>query len=500
MNILPAPLIQLHHAGISENGIDLLSDINLEVNKGQVYAVTGPSGSGKTLLGKLTAGLISPDSGTVVIHVPNLKRVFVSQQHDFRYLASTRSYYQQRFEPQVEDDSPTVLQLLQKTGATAEVINQVTVLLKTDQLLGSKLSGLSNGEGKRVQLAQALFSGPEVIILDNPFIGLDSDSRNIIRALLKQLKKTGTTIFIITGNDEIPDFTDFLIEMNNGNIAFAGPFSDRKEHIIASPDIDEGNFKQLKYSPGTFDVAVKMENVTIKYGDKTILEEINWKIRKGDKWALSGHNGSGKSTLLSLITGDNPQAYGNKIILFDKPKGSGESIWEIKKKIGYVSPELHLYFQRNGSHTESISIVQHGNKPLQYSHPKTTCAEAVASGFYDQVGSSFTLSKFQNSQVKLWMQLLNIAHLEKRPLYKTSLGEQRLVLLARALVKDPALLILDEPCQGLDRQQTLYFKEIIDQICFYQEKTLIYVSHYAEDIPACVDKFLYLENGRVISI
>jgi len=177
--------------------------------------------------------------------------------------------------------------------------------------------------------------------------------------------------------------------------------------------------------------------------------------------------------LIGLITGDHPQAYANNIFLFDRKRGSGESIWDIKKKVGFVSPELHWYFDK------TISIYN-----------------TIASGFFDTVGLYRALLPMQHQAVKQWLSFLNLASKASEPLYVLSNSEQRLTLLARALVKNPPLLVLDEPCQGLDEQQVNEFVALIDDLCERMSKTLIYVSHYESEVPGCVDKVMLLENGH----
>jgi molybdate transport system ATP-binding protein len=217
-----------------------------------------------------------------------------------------------------------------------------------------------------------------------------------------------------------------------------------------------------------------MIDTNIIYNGRKILDNINWKVNKGECWNVSGHNGSGKSTLLSLITGDNPQAFANEIYLFDRKKGSGESIWDIKQKIGYVSPELHHYFDAACS-----------------------CFEVVASGLFDTIGLFRKLNEMQKSIVKEWMSLLHLEQFENRIFKQLSNGQQRLVLLVRALVKNPPLLILDEPCQGLDQEVSASFIALINEVCVRMKKTLVYVSHYEEEIPPCVTYTLKLRQGRI---
>ena len=218
-----------------------------------------------------------------------------------------------------------------------------------------------------------------------------------------------------------------------------------------------------------------MRAVNAVYGGKKVLANIHWTVRKGEKWALRGPNGSGKSTLLSLITGDNPQAYANDLTLFDRPRGSGESIWDIKRRIGFVSPELHAH----------------------YTTP-VPCWQVVASGYFESVGLHSPCTEPQKERIGACLGFLGIRHLGEELFTRISAGEQRMVLLARALVKDPPLLILDEPCQGLDRQHTEAFKSLVEHACRSAHRTLIYVTHYAGEIPGCVEKILRLDAGRVV--
>jgi molybdate transport system ATP-binding protein len=211
------------------------------------------------------------------------------------------------------------------------------------------------------------------------------------------------------------------------------------------------------------------EEIKIQYGKKVILENINWKVNPGEKWMLKGDNGSGKSTLISLVLGENPQAYANKIWLFDKKRGSGESIWDIKKNIGFVAPELSRFFPSN-----------------------QTCLKVVLSGIFDTMGLFKKVSLEQEKLALDWLRLFKIEDTANKLLRHVSLEDQRFILLARALIKVPVLLVLDEASQGMDEYQRILFKKTIDQICTLMPLTLIYVSHYQEDIPDCVDKVFQL--------
>lgn len=228
-------------------------------------------------------------------------------------------------------------------------------------------------------------------------------------------------------------------------------------------------------SKGLFSHIIRMEKVHVRYGDKMILDNIDWTVKPGECWLLSGPNGAGKSTLLSLITADNPQAYANEIYLFDRKRGTGETIWDIKKNIGYLSPELLLFFENSSS-----------------------VFDAVASGLFDTIGLFRQVTDQQTQSIYHWLELLGIKSIARKRLHELSQGEQRKVLLARALIKNPPLLILDEPCQGLDDETEQELISLIDAICSKSGKTLVYVTHYANRRPQCIDKFIQLEKGRII--
>ena len=214
-----------------------------------------------------------------------------------------------------------------------------------------------------------------------------------------------------------------------------------------------------------------MNEVTIRYGKRTIIKDLNWTVKNGERWALSGQNGSGKSTLLSLVCADNPQSYACDIALFGFQRGGGESIWDIKKHIGYVSPEMHRAYQKD---LPAIRI--------------------VASGLKDSVGLYVKPEPQEYEVCRRWMDIFGLKGMYDRPFLKLSSGEQRLVLIARAFVKDPELLILDEPLHGLDNRNRRLVKDVIETFCQRRNKTLIMVTHYQEELPRCITHSLFLER------
>ncbi len=480
-------ITELKAVTIKAGGINVLSNINLAIYHGEQWAIIGSSGTGKTTLANALTGKVFYNGTIDFLLQPGQvnKVLLVEQQHRFKNLSNTSDfYYQQRFNSADADNSITVLEALRgfnPDSSSQTAMEKWIEALHLGSLLHEPLIQLSNGENKRLQLAEALLSNPPVLIMDNPFIGLDMEGRNTLNTIIDTITKSGIHVILITTPQNLPQSITHVGVLDNGSLTTFTKHQyslQANKHSIKGTGaaLDETYLKRItKPSETDFLSAILMRNVSIQYGNKMVLDHINWQVKKGECWNISGPNGAGKSTLLSLITGDNPQAYANEIYLFDQRRGKGESIWDIKRKIGYVSPELHLFFERQNS-----------------------CFEVIASGLFDTIGLFRRISPEQEDQVDLWIELLQLQKIKKRPLFQLSLGQQRMILLARALVKNPPLLILDEPCQGLDEDQTDYFKHIVDELCKSFNTTLLYVSHYIKDIPSCVTHYLRLQNGRQI--
>lgn len=445
------PLATVASVSVSLGAQSVVSDISFQILPGQLTAIVGPMGSGKTSFAKALAGRLFR-TGEVWFESRNpAKRAYVmlvEQQHQFKNRSNLSEFYlQQRFNSSDCEDAYTV-----KEELAGLAVGDWVSLFELNGLLERPLVQLSNGENKRLQIVKSLAYQPDWLILDNPYVGLDANGREILTKGLLCLQERGIYFILVSSPGDVPDFINQVIELP----------SLQKMSELSKPPIR---------SLDAFEMAVNMKGVQIQYGAKTILKDFNWEVKRGERWAIKGPNGAGKSTLISLITADNPQAYSQNIVLFDRKRGSGESIWDIKKKIGYVSPELHLYFKEGG-----------------------TCFSVVASGLFDTQGLFKRLSDEQKAQVAHWMLVMGIAHLAERSFMQISGGEQRMVLITRALVKNPELLILDEPCQGLDRIQTERLKTVLDYLAFNSEMTLLYVSHYDRDIPSCVNQMLELKR------
>ncbi len=313
-------------------------------------------------------------------------------------------------------------------------------------------------------MTKTLLTNPRILIMDNPFIGLDVNARKQLHEFLSVVTKETNiqVILILSKTDDIPDFITHVVRVENMDVK---PKETVDEYISKRPPIPsnvltkekENAILNLPYNAdGNVDMPVgtqhviDFKNVNIRYGKRTILKDLSFTVMNGEHWALSGENGSGKSTLLSLVCADNPQAYANNIVLFDYKRGSGESIWDIKKHIGYISPEMHRAYMKD------IAAI-----------------DIVASGLSDASGLYKKPKPEQMSICEFWMDIFGIKQYKDTTFLKLSSGEQRLVLLARAFVKDPQLMILDEPLHGLDMQNRRLVKDVIETFCRRKNKTMI---------------------------
>ena len=493
------PSIIVKDLSVAIQNIPVLRGISFSLQPNQHLALLGASGSGKTTLAKTFAGKIHFQGKIQMefnsVSSGNLKIAFVEQRYSFKNLSGTSDfYYQQRFNSFDADNAPAILNELLATFPPGEnEENKIAIIESGLSRLGilhlkdAPLIQLSSGEHKRFQLIKTLINPPKLLILDSPFTGLDVSSRAGLNEILSDLTNSGTQLIVIPGTFPIPDCITHIAFLENNGLEFFGEkeyFDFKETNYHDSPNVfqrtppDDG--MDAFSVPGSLSLTneshrlttlVKMVNVHIRYGNKSIIEKLNWKVSQGEKWLLKGPNGAGKSSLLNLVTGDHPQAYSNEIYLFGKRRGSGESIWDIKEKTGFISPELHAYFDKNVS-----------------------CFDAIASGLFDTIGLYRKLSQSQHQIILQWLDFLQISHVSTKPLHSTSTSFQRMILLARALVKNPPLLVLDEPCQGLDDKQSKQFVSLVDSICSGKNRTLIYVSHDERNVPSCIENIFQLEK------
>ncbi len=351
-----------------------------------------------------------------------------------------------------------------------------SALLGIETFFDRALLTLSNGERQRVQLARALCHPLRLLILDEPFIGMDQGTRKHFHHVLRSLMQSPLRLLLITSREEdVPRGITHALEIDDCRIISSAPIPARRHLKPQSRNLPQPPPTDLESNPnrttgkGKGKVLVSLREVTVRYGARTILDQVNWEIREGESWALVGRNGSGKSTLLSLINGDNPQAYSNCVRVFGKLRGAGESVWDLKQKIGWVSPELQVHFDTD-----------------------LTCYEAVASGFFATNGLFEEPTRKQAAAARRWLKTVGLANEAQTPVAGLSAGMQRMILLARCLVKQPRLLILDEPCQGLDQRHRAQFLGRVNALIRKKVTTVIFVTHRADEIPRGIRRVLRL--------
>ncbi|MBP3942412.1 ATP-binding cassette domain-containing protein [Sphingobacteriaceae bacterium WQ 2009] len=458
----------------------VLKDLNWQIFPGQHWVIGGPSGTGKTSLAKALAG-VNHFQGAISFHYqPENPHhlLYVSNWYQFTNLEGDRNfYYQQRYNKSQVKETLSVYAELQHYADTENLLfSDAEAHLKAfgfENFKEAQLFELSSGEHKKLQLIKALWLKPQLLIIDQPYTGLDAQSRSYLNTAFDQLAAQGTTLVLLASDQDLPSCIQHFAEIKDGKLverASAQAFSKAPQRTKKSLPYF------LQQAPlVASEIMVRMKDVSINYGAKQVLKNINWEVKAGEKWLLQGHNGSGKSTLLSLINADHPQAYANDITLFGNKRGSGESIWEIKAHLGIISPEMHWYFD-----------------------PTAKVWQCIASGFFDSVGLFQNLGYERQQKVNQILDFFELTAYKDQLLNTLPLGKQRLALLARTIIKNPELLILDEPCQGLDLEQTTHFNAVVDELCGYG-KTLIYVGHFETQLPSCIEKKLILENGAVIA-
>lgn len=474
--------------GVARNPLVCLAKpITASFAVGEHLAVVGPNGGGKslfidTLLGKypLKTGTVSYDfspSETNTVY-DNVKYIAFRDTYG---AADANYYYQQRWNAHDQDDAPEVREMLGEVKDEA-LQQELFELFRIEPMLDKKIILLSSGELRKFQLTKTLLTAPRVLVMDNPFIGLDAPTRDLLLQLLERLTTMSAVqiVLVLSMVDDVPPFITHVIPVEGLAV---GDKLTREEylHVVAGkqPANEYEDLQQriidLPYEGENYDSeeVVRLNKVSIRYSDRTILKKLDWTVLRGEKWALSGENGAGKSTLLSLVCADNPQSYACDINLFGRKRGTGESIWEIKKHIGYVSPEMHRAYLKN-----------------------LPTIEIVASGLHDSIGLYKRPQPEQMAVCEWWMDVFGIEPLKDKPFLQLSSGEQRLALLARAFVKDPELLILDEPLHGLDTYNRRRVKKIIEAFCGRKDKTLIMVTHYEAELPGTITNRLFLKRNR----
>ncbi|EGQ5319067.1 molybdate ABC transporter ATP-binding protein ModF [Enterobacter asburiae] len=451
-----------------------LTIADLTIRAGESWVFVGTNGSGKSALARALAGELPLLKGECQGDFTRLTRL------SFEQLQKLVSDEWQRnntdlLSPGEEDTGRTTAEIIQDEVKDPARCQRLAERFGITALLNRRFKYLSTGETRKTLLCQALMNEPELLILDEPFDGLDVQSRAQLATLLESLNQQGYTLVLVLNRfDEIPDFIQHAGVLADCNLTETGEKTALlKQALIAqlahSEQLDgitlpEPDAPSARHALDPHQPRIVLRDGIVSYDDRPILNRLSWTVNSGEHWQIVGPNGAGKSTLLSLITGDHPQGYSNDLTLFGRRRGSGETIWDIKKHIGYVSSSLHLDYRVS-----------------------TTVRNAILSGYFDSIGIYQAVSDKQHKLAQQWLDILGMDNrVADAPFHSLSWGQQRLALIVRALVKHPTLLILDEPLQGLDPLNRQLIRRFVDVLISEGETQLLFVSHHAEDAPACI--------------
>jgi len=489
-----------------------------QIESDQHWAILGPNGSGKSTLVRALWGGVPLRSGRILFGFGDSKTAshFIPQREMVGYVSFETHQRLMEHEEMLEElrefagkkDEVTTTKdvILSGISANREVVSEderrldeIAGLLGIRHLLQRGITLLSTGEMRKTLIARALIKSPKLLILDEPFDGLDEAGRAFLSESINHLMTTPLRVILVTHKvEEIVSNITHVLFLKNGHLFMQGP----KEEMLTSEKVSKlfGSDLLIEKMDGRYRVSygvekdkkvdlaffyrditeevpeplIEIKDTTVRYGDFIALDQLNWAMKRGENWAILGPNGSGKSTILRLILGENLQGYANQVTIFGRRKGTGETLWEIKKRVGVVSSELQIQYRK-----------------------KMSAYDVIASGFYDSIGLYQYPTKEQESVVDGWIELLSISDIAKEPYHRLSYGQKRMILLARAMVKPPLLLILDEPCHGLDllnRRKILNIVEMIGET----KTNILYVTNHKDEIPNCITHVMRLQKGKVL--
>jgi molybdate transport system ATP-binding protein len=483
------PFVTLEEITLRLKDHFIFSEISWEIMSGQNWAVIGPNGSGKSALVGAIAGDVPVVKGRISRHFVEPVRDaigYVSFGIHQRIIEREESKDEARyFSGQLYsyDTAREIMFSRCRDGRVSmDTVDELLARLGIKHIVDRPVRFLSTGEMRKVVIAISLLKFPRLLILDEPYDGLDHKSKDKLKESITNITDNGTQVILVTHRfEEITDNITHIMCLKNGEVFAQGTHEEIVTKNLMTRLYDRSTDQEPAFSKSARqkngreneqqETLVRMQEATVEYEDHIILDNVTWTMKSGQNWAVIGPNGAGKTTLLSLITGENPQVYANDVYLFGKQRGTGESIWEIKEKIGIVSSEFQIHYRK-----------------------QMNVLDVILSGYFDSIGLYRYATKAQIERAIEWINRLGISYLQSRRFDRISDGEKRMVLVARSMVKDPLLLILDEPCQGLDPANRKTVLELIDHIGHNFTTSLIYVTHNAHEIVSCITHILRLDR------
>lgn len=463
-------MVTIHDAQVVRAGQTLMQHFSWTIGRDENWIITGKNGSGKTTLLELLAGNLHASRGEVRYsfvegdtweqqYWDKKRKIKLIPTHAIHALfrGNNELYYQQRY--YASGGEPRLVRSLFGDELDRIPDLRLPASLNIEPLLDRGIDRLSNGQLKKILLLQSMLKDiPRMLLLDYPFEGLDRQSREDLSTFIDFIAtQHGVQIILVDHHHHLPQVMNRKLVLDNFHIGEqtvinrepAAPREVRMQRIVRGHDED-------RQQP-----VVDIRNLRIQYGDTVIIDNFNWRIYPGDRWALLGKNGSGKTTLFSLIFADHPMAYSQEIYLFGRRRGSGESIWDIKKKITYLGPELVSYLNPSAIYASARTYVAS-------LHPKNDPENLNALIAYFGVADWFD-----------------------RPVRLLSSGELQLMVIIRSFLEEKEILLLDEPFQFLDATQKNRVADYL-QNHLRPQTTLILITHYEEDITTWTEKTITL--------
>lgn len=449
-------MISLRNIDIIKQNRLLFTDFSWQIHERENWVISGANGSGKTMLLEILAGMILPVNGSVeysFVKSDGWEERYAERQKHITYVPAhalqsflndgQEAYYQQRYYSMGDEQIISVRMLLGDDAINLSALD-LPPSLSVDHLLDISVSRLSNGQLKKLLLLKKFLKGiPKLLLMDYPFEGLDHESREDLCLFIDFISRAhDVRVVIVDQHHHLPACINRKLVLSAFKILSSESFNPSTDEVV----------REIIHAKPIFkgDEIIRMEHVQLKYGEKTLFQDFNWRVQKGERWALVGRNGTGKTTLFSMIFADHPQAYAQKIYLFGKRRGSGESIWDIKRRINYLGPEQ-----------------------LSYLNPRAIAGTGLN---YLQQVNQFSAKAFEDL-----ICFFDAADCMAKPVRIFSSGELQLLVILSCFLSEKELLLLDEPFQFLDdvrkKRLTLYITELLRP-----ETTMILITHYEADI------------------
>lgn len=525
-----ATLISLDNCNIADSRQTFLENISWQMKSGECWLIIGANSSGKT-------HFLNALANTQGTHIRPIAKSANADTEGAQYFSAfgnsvelvsleRAAYIIQEERENDESDyveggvdigrigrvfiAEPLTGRLRKGAELPEIVRRIETfpaikLCGVENILERGIKYMSTGEVRRTLLARALISGKQLLILSNPFAGLDVESRSILMNFFNTIAPKQNPCLILAADryTEIPDAITHVLEFEQNKISFCGARKDyedlldtrnkekaqthdaekkafaeeiealSEQRALLANDAEQVAVTAKKAASDSADKTplIEMNNVNVSWNDNHVLVDLTWVLHKGEHWLIRGPNGSGKTTFLELITGDNMQVFANDVRIFGKRRGSGETIWDIKKQLGIVSYRLHVEYRMVGS---------------------TTLQNVIISGFHDSIGLYEKAGDTEIAASRKWLALGGFADRENDSFGSLSYGEQRAILILRAAVKNPPVLILDEPCHGLDENFRQKILDLLEIIADSGTTTLLHVTHEADEVLPCEHHILEL--------